>query len=145
MLYYTASGVLPLGLFCSIYYMEKDLNKVAAIEKAINKKYGPEAIQNPKAGWTPEKEKAYKEQLNEFEHRKRQLETNSEKILKDGFYITPNKSKVGLKSCSSCHSTIKTIRDDIYYLKYEACETCFIQYIEDREPRWLDGWRPGDK
>jgi hypothetical protein len=140
-----ASGVLLLGPFCSIYYMEKDLNKIAAIEKAINKKYGSEAIQNPKSGWTAEKEKEFKEQLNELEIKKRKLEVTNEKILKDGFYVTPNKPKVGLKSCSCCHSTLKTIKDDIYYLKYEACEKCFIQHIEDRELKWLDGWRPGDK
>ena len=140
-----ASGVLLLGPFYSTYYMEKDLDKVAAIEKAISKKFGAETIQNPKSGWTPEKELDFKDQLNEFETKKRLLETSNEKVLKDGFYVVPNKPKVGLKSCSSCQSTIKTIRDDIYYLKYEACETCFIQHIEDRELRWLDGWRPGDK
>jgi hypothetical protein len=140
-----ASGVLLLGPFCSIYYMEKDLNKIAAIEKAINKKYGSEAIQNPKSGWTAEKEKEFKQQLNELEIKKRKLEVTNEKILKDGFYIIPNKPKVGLKSCSCCRGTLKTIRDDIYYLKYEACEKCFIQHIEERESRWLDGWRPGEK
>ena len=36
-----------------------DLNKVAQIEKAIAKKYGKEAIANPKSFWTDEKEKEY--------------------------------------------------------------------------------------
>ena len=136
---------MPLGPFCSTYYMEKDLNKVAAIEKAISKKFGSETIQNPKSEWTPEKELIYKEQLNELEAKKKQSQATNEKILKDGYYVVPNKPKVGLKSCLCCHNTIKTIRDDIYYLKYEACERCFIQYIENRESRWLDGWRPGEK
>ena len=30
---------------------DKDLDKIAAIEKAITKKYGEETIQNPHANW----------------------------------------------------------------------------------------------
>ena len=36
---------------------KKDVNEIAAIEKAISEKYGSEAIQNPKANWDEEKEK----------------------------------------------------------------------------------------
>ena len=43
--------------------MKKDLNQIAAIEKAIKQKYGEEAIQNPKANWDETKEKEYLEQL----------------------------------------------------------------------------------
>jgi len=43
--------------------MKKDLNQIAAIEKAIKQKYGEEAIQNPKANWDEAKEKEYLEQL----------------------------------------------------------------------------------
>ena len=43
--------------------MKKDLNQIAAIEIAIKKKYGAEAIANPLGSWTPEKEKEYLKQL----------------------------------------------------------------------------------
>ena len=46
--------------------MKKDLNKIAYVEKAIAKKFGQEAIINPKSGWTDEKEEEYLEQLKEF-------------------------------------------------------------------------------
>ena len=39
--------------------MKKDLNKIAQIEKAISKKYGKEAIQNPKSNWNEKKEKHF--------------------------------------------------------------------------------------
>ena len=45
--------------------MKKDLNYIAGLEKAISKKYGEEAVQNPSANWTPEKEKEYLQQLKE--------------------------------------------------------------------------------
>ena len=35
---------------------------LAATEQAIAKKYGAEAIQNPNANWTPEKERDFIEQ-----------------------------------------------------------------------------------
>jgi len=36
---------------------DKDPNYIVKLEKAIIEKYGEETIQNPKSGWTPEKEK----------------------------------------------------------------------------------------
>ena len=44
----------------------KDPNYVVRVEKAIAKKYGEEAIQNPRKHWTEEKEKEYKEQLRKL-------------------------------------------------------------------------------
>ena len=43
--------------------MKKDTNDIAAIEKAISKKYGDEAIVNPKSLWDEDKEKDYIEQV----------------------------------------------------------------------------------
>ena len=39
--------------------MKKDLDYIARLEKAIEEKYGKEAIINPKSNWTDEKEKQY--------------------------------------------------------------------------------------
>ena len=41
----------------TVNQMKKDPDKIAAIEKAISKKYGKEAIQNPKGNWNENKEK----------------------------------------------------------------------------------------
>ena len=46
---------------------KKDLNKIAAIEKAIAEKYGEDAVSNPRSNWGDEKEKEYLEQLSETE------------------------------------------------------------------------------
>ena len=37
--------------------MKKDLNDIAAVEKAISKKYGDETIVNPKSTWDENKKK----------------------------------------------------------------------------------------
>ena len=44
----------------------KDLNHIAAVEKAISEKYGEEAVINPRANWDEEKEKEYLKQMKEF-------------------------------------------------------------------------------
>ena len=40
------------------------------------------------------------------------------------------------------YSGQKTINDDIYFTKFDCCETCYIKYVDGREQRWLEGWRP---
>ena len=44
----------------------KDPNFIVRVEKAIAKKYGQEAIQNPRNGWNDEKEEEYKQQLQKM-------------------------------------------------------------------------------
>ena len=44
--------------------------------------------------------------------------------------------------CSVCETRLKTVRDDIYMNKFDCCEKCYVNYVEHREKRWLNGWRP---
>ena len=86
------------------------MNKIAAVEKAISQKYGPEAVQNPKANWDEEREKL----LN----------------------------RESLRSCSVCGAFPVKSMDDICLTKFDCCNLCYVKYVEDREERWLKGWRP---
>ena len=50
-------------------------------------------------------------------------------------------------SCSyvtNNHFTInpKKSMDDVCLTKFECCYYCYIKYVEEREERWLKGWRP---
>lgn len=123
--------------------MKKDLNYVAGMEKAISKRYGEEAIQNPKSTWDQEKEKEYIQQLEKRIEKLRETEEESEKIEINGF-LMPKKllNREVVNNCTTCGKKLKTVRDDIYMNKYDCCESCFIEHIEGREQRWLDGWRP---
>tara|TARA_R100000008_G_scaffold76912_1_gene57046 strand:+ start:203 stop:583 length:381 start_codon:yes stop_codon:yes gene_type:complete len=125
--------------------LKKDLDYVAKLEKAIKQKYGTEAIQNPKANWTPEKEKEYLEQLKLIDQKQRLREEETQKVEIDGFLVSKKLiNKDSNRKCSVCEDYSFNLQDDIYMLKYECCEKCFIQYVENREERWLNGWRPGD-
>ena len=51
-------------------------------------------------------------------------------------------NREGIINCPVCGRKTKTVDDDIYINKYECCSKCFIQYVDGREERWLNGWRP---
>jgi hypothetical protein len=120
-----------------------DLNYIAALEKAIKKKYGEEAIQNPAAYWDEEKEEDYLLQLEDFVTKQRKYEVSMEPKNVDGFLMTKKLlSKERKINCSVCCNLLRKINDEIYVLKYDCCESCYIQHVEGRVSRWLKGWRP---
>lgn len=122
---------------------EKDLNYIAALEKAIKKKYGADAIENPIKFWDQTKEKAYLDQLANFVKKQKKIEAVSEPENVNGILISPKLlTKEGKLYCPTCSSLTKKVNDDIYITKFECCEKCYIRYVQNREDRWLKGWRP---
>ena len=122
--------------------MKKDLNQVAKIEKAIRDKYGEEAIQNPKGSWDKEKEQKYLEELKSFYDRSKRSRVVEQE---EGFIIKTRKTAHQVnRSCPVCGSYSFSSRDDIYMVKFDCCQNCYIQYIEGREERWKSGWRPNN-
>ena len=123
-----------------------DWNYIVKLEKAIEQKYGKEAIQNPNSNWNEEKEREYLEQLKKRAKKDIIIEQQQEMIEVDGFLV-PKKllNRDKSKNCPVCGSYLKTIKDDIYMIKYECCNLCYVQYVEDREERWLSGWRPNNE
>ena len=127
---------------------DKDPHYVVKLEKAIAEKYGKEAIQNPKSGWTPEKEKEYIEQVKKIQEKRNQKQEASEKVETNGFLINKKLlNREQKRNCPVCESYSLEMRDDVYMTKFDCCFKCYIQYVEDREERWNTGWRPntGDK
>jgi hypothetical protein len=123
--------------------MKKDINYIAGLEKAISKKYGDLAIQNPSKFWDKDKEQDYIKQLQEFVEKQKKSEVNNEYENVDGVLISRKLlTKEGKIRCPTCKSFLKTIGDDIYFTKFECCEDCFIKYVYGREGRWTTGWRP---
>lgn len=121
---------------------EKDLNKIAKIEKAIKEKYGDEAIQNPKGNWNKEKEAKYLEELKAFHERATRQKTTE--VVGD-IKIKKKKTAHEVKrECPVCGSYSFSGTDDLYMTKFECCFKCYVQYVEGREERWKTGWRPNN-
>ena len=44
--------------------------------------------------------------------------------------------------CPICDQPMKGTKSTACYYDWGTCFFCFIEFIEDREQRWKDGWRP---
>ncbi len=122
---------------------EKDYNFIAKVEQAIGDKYGEEAIQNPKANWSEEKEKEYLEQIKKIQQKQRKISEARDKIEVNGFFISKKLlNKDSKRACPVCETYSFEMKDDLYMNKFECCYTCYIQWVEGREERWESGWRP---
>ena len=123
----------------------KEPDRIAAVEKAISKKYGTAAIKNPRSEWGEEKEKEYLEQMKEFYAKAKHHEEQQEKVDINGIKVSKKLlNRESLKCCPVCGSFPKKSMDDVCLSKFDCCNNCYIQYVEDRKERWLKGWRPNN-
>jgi hypothetical protein len=76
---------------------EEDLNRIAGLEKAIKKKYGEEAIQNPASYWDETKEAEYIKQLKDFADKQQKFEAYVEPENVNGILITQEKITLRMK------------------------------------------------
>ena len=120
-------------------------DRIAAVEQAISKKYGEETVQNPKANWDETKEKEYLEQSKEFYQKSYKNQEQQEKVDINGIKVSKKLlNRESLRCCPVCGSYPKKSMDDVCLTKFECCNTCYLQYVEGREERWLKGWRPNN-
>ena len=120
---------------------KKDPNYAIKVEKAIADKYGEETIQNPKSFWTDDKEKEYVKQLKDLYKTSKEKDTHQVDV--GGVFISEKLiTKESKRSCPVCNTYSFKSNDDVYMAKFDCCEECYIQWVEDREERWLKGWRP---
>ena len=122
---------------------KRDQNYIVKVEKAIEKKYGRETIQHPKAHWNEEKEKDYIEQSKELLLRDYNRKQKEEKIEVDGVLISKKLlNRDSNRHCTVCDSYSFNGKDDVYMSKFGCCFQCYVKWIEGREERWNSGWRP---
>ena len=124
---------------------KKDWDELVKVERAIIKKYGKEAIQNPKANWSEDKEREYLSQIKNLSKKETELHEKDEKVEVNGILV-PRKllNKESNRTCPVCNTYSFNVRDDVYMNKFDCCWNCYIQWVEDREERWLSGWRPNN-
>jgi len=122
---------------------EKDPNYIPKLEKAIAQKYGSEAIDNPRKFWDEAKEERYIQESKALAEKLKKSEGHTEKVETDGFLINKKLlSKDTNRFCLVCNEYSFDVRDNLYMNKFECCRLCYIKWVENREERWLAGWRP---
>ena len=124
---------------------KKDSNYVVKVEKAIASKYGDETIQNPKKNWSDEKEKEYLSQLKElYENFEEKQGQDHEEV--NGVFISKKLfNKESVRSCPVCNVYSFKSNDDVYMMKFDCCFKCYVKWVEGREERWKEGWRPNNE
>ena len=121
----------------------KNPDKIAAYEKAIQKKYGKETIQNPNGSWDDNKEVEYLESTKKFQSKVSKYHEDNDLVETDGF-LMPKRllNSESNRTCPTCSTYSFNKADDFYMHKFECCEACYIRWVEGREERWQSGWRP---
>ncbi len=123
--------------------MKKDLNDIAAVEKAISNKYGKETITNPKSTWDDSKEKEYIEQVKKIAQTQRDGPKKGSKVELNGFLVSEKLiSKKSKRTCPVCDVYSFDKKDDLYMNRFDCCFKCYVCFVEGREERWEAGWRP---
>jgi len=118
---------------------KKDLNYIVKVEKAIAKKYGEEAIQNPRANWNDEKEQDYLEQIKILHKKEMKQRDKEEKVQKDGFLVSKKLlNKREDRTCPACFSYSFKPVDDVYMNKYDCCHRCYRGFVKGNEELWMD-------
>lgn len=120
---------------------DKDFDYIVKVERAIQEKYGEEAIQNPRKLWNKEKEDRYLEDLKEFYSREK--EKGSKDKVGDIYISRALLERKSNRDCPVCEKYSFDGKDDLYMNKFTCCFDCYIQFVEGREERWSEGWRPG--
>jgi hypothetical protein len=110
-----------------------DQKQISAFEKAIEEKYGENAILDPSSLWTPEKEKSYIEQVKSVERFYRQRP--SENYSDQGGFILKEKliNKKNFKNCSYCGEQAYKANDEVYMTKFNCCFRCYICHLEGKK------------
>ena len=119
----------------------KDPDYAIKVEKAIAEKYGSETVQNPKGSWTDEKEGQYLQSLKKITSES----SEASEVSVNGVFMSEKLLKRESKrSCPVCNTYSFKSNDDVYMSKFDCCEKCYIQWVEGREDRWKQGWRPNN-
>jgi|TARA_R110002012_G_scaffold289835_2_gene483176 hypothetical protein len=121
---------------------EKDPNYAIKVEQAIAKKYGEDTVVHPKSQWDDEKEKKYLDELKEMYYNNIDKEDLDKEEVNGVFIPKKLLREESNRSCSTCNTYSFKSKDDVYMTKFGCCFKCYIQYVEGREDRWKNGWRP---
>lgn len=122
---------------------KKNIEYIGKLEKAIQEKYGQEATIDPRSLWDQDKEKEYLKQVKENAEKYYDSDSDEDKIEENGILISKKLlNKSSAVSCPICKKYLMDAKDSVFILKWDCCHKCYIQWVEEREERWLSGWRP---
>ena len=122
------------------------IETLAKIEKAMEDQYGKESTLDPRSFWNKDKEIDYIQQVRDSIEKDIKQEESSEKIQENGFLLSKRLVTINRDvGCEVCKKYLLDPKDKVYISKFSTCFECFIRYVDGRESRWAEGWRPNKK
>jgi len=120
-----------------------DLDQIAHLEKLFAEEYGEQSVKDFRAEWSPEREKEYLAQLKR--QTRRDNDGEMKKVEVEGVMITER--ALGRKTarvCPVCETYSFSGRDDLFMNRFACCYECHVEFVDGREERWTNGWRPDE-
>ena len=123
--------------------MSDDLYR-AKLEKAIAEKYGEDLLNSP------ELDKSFYEKFQEQEQElydKIASNTKEETFKnRDGYLVNKRLIREEQSNCLYCgrYKLHFVLFDDFCMKKWGCCSICHDRYINGKEERWKNGWRPNN-
>jgi len=107
--------------------LNKDINYIQALEKAVREKYGDIATMNPKHFWDENKEKEYIEETKKAVKKEYISKDSKEKVEIDGIMVSKRVLTNSIdRTCKHCGSYSFKKEDDLYLNKYKCCYKCYV-------------------
>lgn len=120
---------------------KKGLDEIAALERLFSENYGKESVKNFRSDWDEIKERKYLAQLREASRTR--IDKESIKVNVGGILIPKSAlDKKSERSCPVCKTYSFSGKDDLYMNRFNCCFGCYIKFVQGREERWQEGWRP---
>ena len=83
--------------------------------------------------------------MKELYNKNNKKRSYTEKVDVNGIKMSKKLlNRESLKNCPICNAFPKGVKDDVSLIKFQCCNSCFVKFVEDREERWLKGWRPDE-
>lgn len=127
----------------------EDMNYISNLEDAVREKWGEIAADNPMKHFDEEDREQYKEEVERINKKffKSRRESADKKDIGDSVKIDEEffVGREGNDICEVCKRYSFKSKDDLYLKQYGSCKECYIEYIEGRENRWENGWRPDNE
>ncbi len=107
--------------------MQKDINYLQALEKAVREKYGDLATMNPKHFWDDNKEKSYIEETKLVAKREYKSDESKEKVEVEGILVSKKVMGISIdRTCKHCGIYSFRKEDDVYLNKFKCCYKCYV-------------------
>lgn len=108
--------------------IERSLDDIAKLERAIEMKYGPDVLKHPRENWDENKEKKFIHDIKNYLATMEEKENNYNVEVKDNIeYVSKKTLSSQTRICCECSKYSISKVDDLYLKKLNICYKCYLK------------------